>query len=128
MSWVVSMMTRSAPPVIRPPACSANTSTSSANVILPSVGSSLAGRNPVGPIAPATKRLSPAALRAISAARRLISTVCSSRPHSASFRRDAWKLSVSSTSAPAASIDSCTPSITSGRLSTSASWQRPGSL
>ena len=35
----------------------------------PSVGSSEAGRKPVGPIEPATKRSSPTALRAISAAR-----------------------------------------------------------
>ena len=34
-------------------------------------------------------------------------------------------MSVSSTSAPAAIIDSCTPWITSGRLSTSASWHLP---
>ena len=39
--------------------------------ILPSVGSSRAGRCPVGPIEPATKRSSPAALRAISAALRV---------------------------------------------------------
>ena len=39
----------------------------------------------------------------------------------------AWNVSVSTTSAPAATIDSCTPWMTSGRLSTSASWQRPGS-
>ena len=37
----------------------------------PSVGSSEAGRKPVGPIEPATKRSSPAALRAISAALRV---------------------------------------------------------
>ena len=42
----------------------------------------------MGPIEPATKRCSPAALRAISAALRLISWVWSSRPHSASFSRD----------------------------------------
>ena len=69
---------------------------------------------------------SPTALRAISAALRLISSVCSPRPHSSSLRRVAWKVSVSTTSAPASTIDSCTPSMTSGRLSTSASWQRPG--
>ena len=38
----------------------------------------------------------------------------------------AWKVSVSTTSAPASIIDSWTPWMTSGRLSTSASWQRPG--
>ncbi len=54
MSWAVSMMIRSAPPRIRPPACSANTSTRSPNWIWPSEGSSEAGRNPVGPIEPAT--------------------------------------------------------------------------
>ena len=61
MSCAVSMIRRSAPPSIRPCACSVNTSTSSRKVILPSVGSSLAGRWPVGPIEPATKRSSPAA-------------------------------------------------------------------
>ncbi len=35
-------------------------------------------------------------------------------------------MSVSTTSAPASSIEACTPSITSGRLSTSASWHLPG--
>ena len=94
--------------------------------MLPKVGSSLAGRKPVGPIEPATKLCSPAALRAIWAALRLISSVCCSRPHSASFRRDAWNVSVSSTSAPASIIEAWTPSITSGRFRTSASWQRPG--
>ena len=54
MSWTVSMMIRSAPPSTRPPACSVKTSTSSRKEILPSVGSSLAGRWPVGPIEPAT--------------------------------------------------------------------------
>ena len=81
----------------------------------------------MGPIEPATNRCSPAALRAISAAFWLISNVWSSRPHSDNFRREAWNVSVSSTSAPASSIAVCTPSITSGRLSTSTSWQRPGS-
>ena len=83
-------------------------------MICPRVGSSLAGRWPVGPIEPATKRCSPAAARAISAALRLISSVCSASPHSSSLRRLPWKVSVSSASAPAASIDSCTPLITSG--------------
>ena len=125
MSCAVSMMMRSAPPSTRPRVCSSKTVTSSRNVMRPSVGSSLAGRCPVGPIEPATKRFSPAAARAISAARWLISSVCWSRPHSSSFRRLAWKVSVSSTSAPASSIDSCTPWITSGRFSTSASWHLP---
>ena len=40
----------------------------------------------------------------------------------------AWKVSVSTTSAPASTIDAWTPSMTSGRLRTSASWQRPGQL
>ena len=128
MSCAVSMMIRSAPPSSRPWACSANVATSSRNVISPRVGSSDAGRCPVGPIEPATKRSSPTALRAISAARRLISSVCSPRPHSSSLMRDAWNVSVSTTSAPASIIDSWTPWMTSGRLSTSASWQRPGSL
>ena len=75
MSWAVSTMIKSAPPSIRPAACSANTSTSSLKEICPSVGSSEAGRKPVGPIEPATKRCSPAALRAISAALVLTSTV-----------------------------------------------------
>src|SRR5256885_7660205 len=48
-------------------------------------------------------------------------------PISPSFRREAWKVSVSTTSAPASSIEACTPSITSGRLSTSASWHLPRS-
>ncbi len=121
MSWAVSMISRSAPPSIRPVACSVKTSTSFANEMSPSVGSSLAGRKPVGPIEPATKRSSPAALRAISAAFVLISRVRSARPHSSSLRRLPWKVSVSTTSAPASSIELCTPSITSGRLRTSAS-------
>ena len=37
-------------------------------------------------------------------------------------------MSVSTTSAPASTIDSWTPWMTSGRLRTSASWQRPGRL
>ena len=73
MSCAVSMISRSEPPSTRPLACSAKTATSSRNVILPSVGSSEAGRWPVGPIEPATKRCSPIAARAISAALRLIS-------------------------------------------------------
>ena len=77
MSCAVSMMIRSAPPSSRPCACSVKTVTSSRKVILPSVGSSEAGRWPVGPIEPATKRSSPTALRAISAALRLISSVWS---------------------------------------------------
>ena len=125
MSWAVSTIRRSAPPSIRPCACWVNTSTSSRKVILPSVGSSLAGRWPVGPMEPATKRSSPAAFRAIWAAFVLISSVCSPSPHSSSFSRLAWKVSVSTTSAPAFSIDSWTPSITSGRLRTSASWHLP---
>ena len=47
----------------------------------------------VGPIEPATKRSGPAALRAISAALTLISSVCSPSPHSSSFRREPWKVS-----------------------------------
>ena len=125
MSCAVSMISRSAPPSTRPCACSAKTSTSARKEMLPSVGSSEAGRKPVGPIEPATKRCSPAALRAICAALTLISCVCSARPHSSSFRREAWKVSVSTTSAPASSIAAWTPSMTSGRLSTSASWHLP---
>ncbi len=127
MSCAVSMMMRSEPPSSRPWACSAKVATSSRKRILPRLGSSDAGRWPVGPIEPATKRSSPTALRAISAARRLISSVCCSRPHSSSLIRLAWKVSVSTTSAPASTIDSWTPWMTSGRLRTSASWQRPGS-
>ena len=128
MSCAVSTMRRSTPPSTRFCACSSNTPARSRKEIWPSVGSSEAGRKPVGPIDPATKRSSPTAARAISAALRLISAVCSPRPHSSSFRREAWKVSVSTTSAPASIIDSWTPWITSGRLSTSASWHRPGSL
>ena len=79
----------------------------------------------MGPIEPATKRSSPTALRAISAAFVLISSVCSPRPHSSSFSRLAWKVSVSTTIAPASTIEVWTPSITSGRLRTSASWHLP---
>ena len=125
MSCAVSTMIRSAPPSTRPRACSAKTSTSRPKEISPSVGSVEEGRNPVGPIEPATKRSSPAALRAISAAFLLISSVCSPSPHSSSFSREPWKVSVSTTSAPASSIEAWTPSITSGRLSTSASWHLP---
>ena len=57
MSCAVSMMIRSAPPSTRPRACSVKTSTSSPKVILPSVGSSLAGRWPVGPIEPGDEAL-----------------------------------------------------------------------
>ncbi len=128
MSCAVSMMMRSTPPRIRPSACSAKTATSSRNLIIPSVGSSEAGRKPVGPIEPATYRSSPTALRAISAALTLISIVCSARPHSSSFRRLAWNVSVSTTSAPASTIVRCSRSMTSGRLRTSASCARPGSL
>ena len=106
MSCAVSMMIRSAPPSTRPRACSSKTSTSLRKEMSPSVGSSDDGRKPVGPIEPATNRSGPAALRAISAAPRLISSVCSPRPHSSSFRREPWNESVSSTSAPASSIDS----------------------
>ena len=66
MSCAVSTMIRSAPPWTRPVACSAKTSTSLPKEMSPRVGSVDAGRNPVGPIEPATKRSSPAALRAIS--------------------------------------------------------------
>jgi hypothetical protein len=125
MSCWVSMISRSTPPSSRAPACSSKTSTSLPKLMSPRVGSSEAGRNPVGPIEPATKRSGPAALRAISAALRLISSVCSASPHSSSFRRLPWKVSVSSTSAPASSIEVWTPSITSGRFSTSASWHLP---
>ena len=121
MSCAVSMMIRSAPPWTRPVACSVKTSTSSPKRIFPSVGSSEAGRYPVGPIEPATKCSSPTALRAISAAFVLISSVCSPRPHSSSFSLLAWKVSVSTTIAPASTIEECTPSITSGRFRTSAS-------
>ena len=125
MSWAVSMMMRSAPPCTSPRACSSNTVTSSRKVILPRVGSSDAGRWPVGPIEPATKWSSPTALRAISAERWLISSVCSPRPHSSSFSREAWKLSVCTTSAPASIIDSCRAWMTSGRCRISASWHLP---
>ncbi len=54
MSCAVSMISRSAPPSISPAACSEKTSTSSPKRICPSEGSSDAGRNPVGPIEPAT--------------------------------------------------------------------------
>ena len=125
MSCAVSMMIRSAPPSTRPRACSAKTSTRVAKEMSPRVGSVEAGRKPVGPIEPATKRSSPAALRAISAALTLISSVCSPRPHSSSFSREPWKVSVSTTSAPASSIELWTPSITSGRFRISASWHLP---
>ena len=61
MSCAVSMMIRSAPPSTRPCACSVKTSTSFRKEMSPRVGSSLAGRKPVGPIEPATKRSGPAA-------------------------------------------------------------------
>ena len=79
----------------------------------------------MGPIEPATKRSGPAASRAISAALRLISGVSSPSPHSSSLIRLPWKVSVSTTSAPASSIEEWTPSITSGRLRMSASWHLP---
>ena len=90
MSCAVSMMIRSAPPSTRPRACSAKTSTSlrEGDVAEGRVVARRAG-SPVGPIEPATKRSRPAALRAISAALVLISSVCSPSPHSSSFSRDA---------------------------------------
>ncbi len=127
MSWAVSMMSRSTPPSSSPWACSRKTSTSSRKRTWPSEGSSEAGRKPVGPMEPATKRCSPTALRAICAAFVLISIVWSARPHSSSFRREAWNVSVSTTSAPASTMEVCTPSMTSGRLSTRTSCARPGS-
>ena len=69
MSCAVSTISRSTPPSSSPLDCSAKTSTSSRKRIWPSDGSSDAGRKPVGPIEPATKRSSPTAWRAISAAR-----------------------------------------------------------
>ncbi len=125
MSCAVSMMIRSAPPLTRPVACSVKTSARRPKEMSPRVGSVEAGRKPVGPIEPATKRSGPAALRAISAALVLISIVCSPRPHSSSLIREPWKVSVSTTSAPASSIEVWTPSITSGRFSTNASWHLP---
>ena len=127
MSWTVSMMMRSTPPSSSAAACSANTSVSARGEMAPSVGSSEAGSIPVGPMQPATKRCSPAASRASRAAVRLISCVRSSSPHSASFRRLAWNVLVSSTSAPAATIAACTSRMTSGRRRLSTSWARPGS-
>ena len=127
MSCAVSMITRSTPPSTSAWACSVKTSTSSRKLMAPSVGSSEAGSWPVGPMEPATNRCSPAALRASCAALVLISRVCSPSPHSSSFRRLAWKVSVWSTSAPASRNAVCTPSMTSGRLSTSTSCARPGS-
>ena len=105
MSCAVSISSRSTPPSSSPRACSSKIVTSSRKLIAPSVGSSEEGSWPVGPIEPATKRSSPTAARAISPARRLISSVCSARPHSSSFRRLAWKVSVSTTSAPASTIE-----------------------
>ena len=66
MSCAVSTISRSTPPSSSPWDCSRKTSTSSRKRICPSAGSSDAGRKPVGPIEPATKRSSPTALRAIS--------------------------------------------------------------
>ena len=128
MSCAVSTISRSTPPSSSPSDCSLKIATSSRKRICPRLGSSDAGRNPVGPIEPATKLCSPTALRAICAALTLISRVYSASPHSSSLRREAWNVSVSTTSAPASIIDVCTPSMTSGRLRISASWQRPGSL
>src|SRR5206468_7317550 len=82
-----SFPTRRSSDLISPEACSLNTSTSSGKRICPSEGSSEAGRYPVGPIEPATKRDSPAAPRAISAALVLISSVSSARPHSPRDRK-----------------------------------------
>ena len=59
MSWAVSTISRSTPPSISAPACSSKTSARRLKVMSPSVGSSLAGRKPVGPIEPATKRSGP---------------------------------------------------------------------
>ena len=62
---------------------------------------------PLGPIDPATNlgrdgvANASAAARAIRAADRLISRVCSPTSHSCIRIRDAWKLFVSTTSAPA---------------------------
>ena len=58
-------------------------------------------RTPVGPTAPETYARSPAALRAISTAARLIALVCSARPCRASAMRFEPNVFVSMTSAPA---------------------------
>ena len=89
MSCAVSMMIRSAPPSTRPCACSVKTSTSFAEArcrrgsgrrTRAGSRSARSSRRRSGP--------RPTALRAISAALRLISSVCSPRPHSSSFRRE----------------------------------------
>ena len=124
MSWAVSMMIRSTPPSIRPWACSVKTSTSSRKVICAERrvvgGGEVAGRpDRAGDEAAPRRRPCGRSRRRW----RLISSVWSARPHSSSLRRLAWKVSVSTTSAPASTIDSCTPSMTSGRLRTSTSWR-----
>ena len=107
MSCCVSITSRSAPPSISPLACSRNASESWLKVMPESAGSSLDGSIPEGPMAPATKRArdgvanESAARRAICAARRLISWVASPTPHSSILIGEAWKLFVSTTSAPA---------------------------
>ena len=123
MSCCVSMMIRSAPPSTSAAACSQNASESPANEMPESAGSSLDGSIPLGPIEPATNRgrdgveYASAALRAIWAAHRLISRVWSATPHSAIRIRDAWKLFVSTTSAPASRYARWMPSMASGRVS-----------
>ena len=47
------------------------------------------------------------------------------QPPLVELEREAWNVSVSTTIAPASTIDSWTPWITSGRLRTSASWHLP---
>ena len=107
MSCCVSITSRSAPPSTSAADCSRKVSESPAKETPERAGSSLEGSIPLGPIEPATNRgrdgveNASAAARAMRAAHRLISRVCSPTPHSCMRIRDAWKLFVSTTSAPA---------------------------
>ena len=122
MSCWVSITSRSAPPSTSAAACSLNVSESSAKDTPERAGSSLEGSMPLGPIAPATNRgrdgvaNASAAARAMRAAHRLISRVCSPTSHSCMRIREAWKLLVSTTSQPASRYSVWMRSITSGRV------------
>ncbi len=129
MSCCVSMIRTSAPPSMSAAACSWNTGTRSANPSRLIDGSLDAGRNPVGPMLPATKRARPsfeyssATLRASPAAATLSSRVSSPWPHSSRRGRVAWKEQVSMTSHPASRNPRCTRSTTCGALSARPSIQ-----
>ena len=134
MSNWVSMMTTSAPASIPARTCRRAPSASSSHsegksgdpsgprVRATSDASSPEGSAPDGPMATATKRgrsgvdHRSAARRAHATALKLISYARSAKPHSCRRRKLPWKVSVSSTSAPASRYASWISSRMSGRV------------